>query len=283
VRLKLEALKVRLITDDLMRTSIPVVYEGNVEIVGTVRSGAKLQVLGDIAIYGNVEDADIQADGNVAIDGGFLGTGGGRIRCGGDFRARFIQGQRLVAEGNVNVARAVLSSMVFASGSVIVGDSDGSIVGGEVHAYGNVEAGTVGSVRPVTTRIEAGVDPLVAVAIEELEADALELTKKRLGFIKDLAAIERASDTGRSPDRAVDARAAADAIQGDIMAVGEKILGLRQGAQLNPDAVVIARHETHPPLEISIGVAKLMNESPTGPMVFRLVDNRVALHPQTEE
>jgi uncharacterized protein (DUF342 family) len=267
---------VQLITEDIRRASIPVRYEESVEIVGTVRSGANLRVLGDVAVYGNVEDAEMEVEGDMIIDGGYLGNGDGRIRCRGDFAARFIQGQQLVAQGNVKIERAILSSIVFSCGEVIVGDGEGSVIGGEVHAYGGVVAGTLGSERPVTTKIEVGVDPLVAVAIAELEAEALELTRVRLGLVKDLVTLAK-DKVDSASDRIIDMEAAAEAIQGDIIDTGEKILALRRNAELNPDAVVTATRATYPPLEVLIGLAKLINDTATGPMTFRLLDDKVIL------
>jgi uncharacterized protein (DUF342 family) len=272
---------VQLITDEMRRSSTPVTYEDSVEIVGTVRSGAKLRVLGDVTVYGNVEDAEIEAEGSVTVDGGFLGSGG-VIWCGGDFVARFVQGQRVVAESDVKITSAVLSSIVFSSGSVIIGEGKGTLVGGEIHAYRSVEAGTIGSQRPVMTRIEVGMDPLVAVAIEELEEEAMELTRKRLSFIKDLGTLTGDERSLSPADKVTDMQAAAEALHGDILGIGERILALRQGARCNSGAVVIAGCSTHPPLEISICRAKLINESATGPMIFRLFDDRVVLDPSIE-
>ena len=273
----------KVVTEDIRRSSGLEVYEETVEIAGAVRTGARLRVYGDLTVRGNVEDALIEADGNVSIDGGFLGTGAGSVTCGGSFAARFVQGQRIEAKGRVEVANAIVSSTVFASGDVRAGEGEGAVVGGEIHAQGNVEATVVGSRRPVTTRIEVGVDPVLALRIEQLEREAMELTRKRIGFLKDMAAIQGGSGRNAGCESALDMKAAADAMQADIVAAGEEIIEVRKRTTLNDQAVVEVGKVSYPPLEISICFSRLMNDTETGPLVFRLLEDRIILDTWTAE
>jgi hypothetical protein len=267
----------RIVRGDVCRSPDPLICEEDVEVMGAVKSGASLRVSGNITVYGNVEDASIEADGSVRVEGGFLGTGGGQVLCGGGFRARFVQAQRVVAGENVEIESAIVSSAVFASGDVRVVGPQGSIVGGEIHAFGTVQAAILGSQRPVTTRIEVGVDPLMTLRIEELEREAMDLTKKRIGFLKDAATLSKVKASEKGTDVMVDMQAAAEAIQGDIIAAGEEIIELRKRARLNEAATVVATGATYPPLEVSICFSRLTNDNVTGPLVFRILDDRIIL------
>ncbi len=267
----------KVVTEDIRRSSGLEVYEDSVEIEGTVRTGARLRVHGDLSVRGNVEDALIEADGNVRIGGGFLGTGAGSVACGGNFSARFVQGQRIEAGGSVVVTKAILSSTVFARGNVRTGKEEGTIVGGEIHALGTVEAAVMGSRRPVTTRIEVGVDPVLALRVEELEREAMELTRKRIGFLKDMAVIRRGPGQDARAESALDMRAAADAMQADIVAAGEAIIEVRRRTALNSEAAVRVGKASYPPLEISICFSKIINDTDTGPVAFRLLEDHIVL------
>ncbi len=268
-------MKIELVTDDIRPARGIIKYEGNVEIVGTVRSGARIEVEGDVGVFGNVEDAEIVAKGSVTIDGGFLGAGNGRIACTGGFRARFVQGQRIEAAGDVEVAAGLISTRVYASGRVVVGRS-GGIVGGSIHAYQGVEAGTLGSPRPVTTEIEVGVDPAVSMRIEELEKGAMDLAAKRIRYIKDLT-VMAVRDDGKAAEAMNDLTAASRAVQAELVFLGEEIMRLRGGSELDRCATVAARERSYPPLTVSICSSKIVNESETGPVVFRLMDDRIVL------
>ncbi len=270
--------KVGLITEDIRRTPIPLTYDGSIEVLGTVRSGAHLQVAGDVSIYGNVEDAIIEAKGGVIIDGGFLGAGHGRIECEGCFRCRFIQNQRVIAKGNVEVERSAVSSTIFSSGSVVV---RGAMVGGEVHAFAGIETGMVGSKRPVMTRIETGLDPVVALRIEELESEAMALTKKRLGLLKNLRVLCDGGSEPKRIERATDLEAAADAIHGDVIAIGESIIRLRQEAKLNRNSMIIVSGCFYPPVELSVCFAQVCIDDEMTGVRFSLKGDQIICEPLT--
>jgi hypothetical protein len=267
----------RVLTEDVRRSSDCTVYYESVEIDGTVRSGARLAVHGDLTVHGDVEDAIVEAKGNVRIAGGFLGTGAGTVASGGNFSARFVQCQRIEAKGNVEVVKAIISGKVFASGCVRTGKQDGAIIGGEIHAGGSVEAAVLGSKRPVQTKIEVGVDPVLALRIEDLEGEAMELTRKRIGFLKDMAVIEATSCDGGTTDSVLDFRTVADAMQADILAAVEDIVEIRKQLVLDTRAFVRAGKASYPPLEISICFSKLIHDSETGPVVFRRLEDRIIL------
>jgi uncharacterized protein (DUF342 family) len=268
-------MKIELITDDIRPARSTIKYDGNVEVVGTIKAGARLEVDGDIGVFGNVEDAEIVATGNVMIDGGFLGTGSGRIACGGSFKARFVQGQRVEAGGDVKVAKGLISSTVFTSSRVLVGKA-GGIVGGEIHAYRGVEAGSLGGRRPVTTMLEVGIDPAVSLRIEELERETMALASKRIRYIKDLTFVG-SQDSKEWAQTMKDLTAASSAVQAELVSLGEEIMKLRSSSELARDATVIARETSYPPLDISICFSRIVSESETGPVVFRLMDDRIIL------
>jgi len=264
------------IPENIRRTSVPVVLDANTEVMGTVLSGARVHVAGDLRISGNVQDAEIDARGNVAIDGGFLGTGAGRVACGGTFKARFAQNQRIEAGGDVTVERSLISSVVLTSGSVVMGNEEGTIVGGEIQAYGRVEARVIGSPRRVTTRIEVGTDPLVRLAVDRMEKRAMELTARRMSLMKRIAFISKYAASSQS-DELADLNAASVAIQAELAKIGDEIVRQRTSLRMRPDAVVIAHEVVHPPVDIAICSSQIVSDTAIGRVVFRLFEDRVVL------
>ena len=74
-----------------------------------------------------------------------------------------------------------------------------------------------------------------------------------------------------------DLTAASSAVQAELVSLGEEILKLRKASELAKDAMIIAREGTHPPLDVAICFSKILNETETGPVVFRLLDERIVL------
>jgi uncharacterized protein (DUF342 family) len=264
------------VEENIRRTTEPQRFTESVRVVGDVLSGAVVLVEGSIWVSGSVEDAQIDATGNVTVQGGFAGVGSGRIACGGDFRASFVQGQRVEARGDIMLEAAALSGTLFACGRVRVGNRDGRIVGGHTQAYLGLETGTIGSKRAVTTRVQVGIDPIADLGIEALERRAMELARRRIGFLKDSTYLAQSSgDVERTA--CADLRAACEAVQADLIEVGEEIIDLRRNARMNTDATVTVHQACYPPVEISVCCSRIFNEAETGPVVFRLLGDRIVL------
>lgn len=264
-----------IIIDDIRRSPIPLSYQGDLEVIGTIRSGVTMEVLGDLKVYGNVEDAVIDVKGSVWIEGGFLGTGAGQIRCEGKFSCRFIQGQRVIAKGDVRVRGGVLSAEIFSSGSVGV---EGAIVGGQVHAYRRIEASAIGSIRPVMTRLEVGIDPVVSLEIDDLEKEAMRLTKRRLECLKNLESLPKQGGKDLE-DSKRDLEATASAILADIVLIAQRIVDLRQRARLNYDSEIVVRNRCWPPNEIVICFASKCFDQEMEPSRFILAKDSVLREP----
>ncbi len=264
------------IDGDIRGKAEPLRFPESVMVTGDIRSGAAVLVEGNLWVSGSIEDAQIEATGNVIVKGGFAGIGLGSVVCGGDFRVGFVQSQRVEARGNIIVETAVLSSLLFASKWVRVGNGDGRIVGGETQAYAGIETGSLGAKRPVTTRVQAGMDPVVNLNIESLERKAMELARRRIGCLKD--SIYLSNRPGEVTGSAAgDLKAAANAIQADMIEVGEEIIDLRKSARMNTDATIVVHETCHPPVEISLCFSRVFNELETGPVVFRLLQDRIVL------
>jgi len=264
------------IDGDIRGNLEPLRITENVMVTGDIRSGAAVLVDGNLRVLGTIEDAQIEATGDVTIGGGYAGIGLGNVICGGDFRANFVQGQRVQARGDIIVETGVLSGALFASKRVVVGNGEGRIVGGETQAYAGIKTGSIGGRRPITTRLQVGIDPTVNLGIECLERKAMELARRRIGFLKDSIYLER--KPGESPrNAAADLKAAADAVQADIMEVGEEIIDLRKVARMNTEATIEVHRICHPPVEVSICFSRVFNELETGPVVFRLLQDRIVL------
>jgi hypothetical protein len=265
----------KIVSGDIGRSPVPIRHSENVEVLGSVRSGARLEVEGSLSVYGDVEDAEVIARGDVFIEGGFLG-GRGNMMCGG-FKARFVQGQRVQAGGDIEIERAMVSANVYCSGSVTVKGDDGAIVGGRVRAFHGIEVGTLGARRPVSTAIEVGVDPLAALRIDELENEAMELTRRRIGILRSLMYATRNEGGKQSAVDVVDMKATTEAIQGHIATIGEEIIKLRTTTELDPEAFVRVRRAAFPPLDITVCFSRLTNDNETGPATFRLVGDQIQI------
>lgn len=150
-----------------------VTFDGSIHIKGSVQPGMVVRATGDIEIGGMVEAATLDSGGNIVIKGGVIGhvevaehapedkAGEARLRCDGSLSVRFIENAMVEAGDSVLVEELVMQSALAAGNLVAVGKGAGKgrIIGGEIQAGKEVQAGVIGSPANVKTRISVGVNP----------------------------------------------------------------------------------------------------------------------------
>jgi len=131
--------------------------KGTVVVKGNVRSGFVLDAVGDVEVWGTVEDSIIKSKGNVLVKGGFVGSGKGKIEAGGDVTIGFTRNQTIVAN-NVKILREAVDCIIYAKNTVKVSGDKISIEGGITTAGAMIEVESLGSKNEVHTDVEAGID-----------------------------------------------------------------------------------------------------------------------------
>ena len=146
-----------------------IVFSGNLVIHGNIESGFKVEAEGDIAIYGNIDSADIKAGGNLFIQGGVSGMDKSVIYAGGDFSAKYIEHASVTSEGTVTAKEAIMYCQVNADAKVTVEGGKGLIVGGLIRAGEEISAKTIGSRLGTVTELEVGISPRTKLELQEIE------------------------------------------------------------------------------------------------------------------
>lgn len=137
-----------------------IVYDGSIEISGSVAANLEVKAGGNVVINGGVESARVIAGGNIVIAKGMNGMGKGYLRAGGDIIVKFLENTRVVTGGYLET-EAILHCMVTAGTDVKVDGRRGIILGGHIQAANSITAKTVGGNMSTATVLEVGVDPLI--------------------------------------------------------------------------------------------------------------------------
>ncbi len=146
-------------------------------VLGNVKTGFSIKADGDVEVRGVVENAMIDATGNVTIARGMNGMSKGTINAGGNVVAKFLENANVNAGGYVH-AEAILHSNVICKGEVTVTGKKGFITGGIIRTPSTVSAKTIGSTMGVDTEIEVGTDPKLTLRCNNLNAEIATLRKR---------------------------------------------------------------------------------------------------------
>ena len=154
---KLEISDMYTIKGDVDESTGNIFYNGDLEILGNVKSGMKVKVSGNLLVVGKVEASHLESTKAILIKGGVMGGDRAFISAGGNVLASFIERAHVISDQTVR-AGSILLSYVYANKGIIVDGKKGSIVGGQLKATNIISATNIGSLSETKTEITVGLD-----------------------------------------------------------------------------------------------------------------------------
>jgi uncharacterized protein len=155
---------------------------GSLVVQGDVHTGFSVHARGTLEVFGNVEDALIEVEGNVILRQGFTGTGKGKISATGSVTMGHVRNQTVVAGGDVVISSECINATVSAGGRI---DARRAVVsGGKLDAMREILLGEVGVVDEMSAKVRVG---RRAKVIEQLGVLDKELAnaERQLKEVKD--------------------------------------------------------------------------------------------------
>lgn len=152
-------------------------YDGNVEVKGNVVGGFRIKATGDVEVAGSVENAYIEAGGQIILRRGIQGMGRGELHAGTNIVAKFLESTKARAGGYIQ-ADAIMNSDVSAAGDIIVDGNKGNITGGVTRSATLVQVKNAGTSMGIKTEFEVGIDPSLLAEFKECQARLNELAKE---------------------------------------------------------------------------------------------------------
>jgi uncharacterized protein (DUF342 family) len=153
-----------------------VIFLGTVMVKGTVEDGFTVKAAGNIEVYGTVEKADLDAEGDIIVHQGITGKGGGSVKAGHSVFARFIENAQIEAGNMVLVSDGIVNSQIDAERRIICQGKKANVVGGRLRAREEINANQLGSAMgSAETICEVGYNPKQKERLDILAASKSEL------------------------------------------------------------------------------------------------------------
>jgi hypothetical protein len=169
-------------------------YERSVVVTGDVKGGFNVDCGGDLQIGGVIEDSIINVGGNILCKYGLVGQGKGIVEAAGDVNLGFMKNQTLKCKKDVNIAKEVLNSNIYARKSINIHGKPLSVAGGYLVARDSITLHTVGNHSGIRTTLEVGVDYLLVeelqktdTVLNELMANYAKLNESQIKYSKIIA------------------------------------------------------------------------------------------------
>jgi hypothetical protein len=131
-------------------------FNGSVHVMESVLPGFSVKAKGNIIIEKVVDDAILEADGDISVKQGITGKGSIKITAGGKIKTNYLLNSSVEAVMEVEVEDSIINSNVFSNDKVLVMAKHGKIIGGNVTARHEIVVNTVGNPQGTPTVLTVG-------------------------------------------------------------------------------------------------------------------------------
>ena len=168
---EIEVRTAKVVTGDIDYSTGNITFSGDLKIQGTIRGGFAIQADGNLSIGGSVEDAQVTSSGDMEIIGGAVGSGHGKIDCGGTLKVHHIENFNVTAGKYIIVSDTILHSSVKTEEYL----EAKTIVGGQIEASQGIYVDTIGASSETRTVIKVGSAYLLIEEKKLFQERAIEL------------------------------------------------------------------------------------------------------------
>jgi uncharacterized protein (DUF342 family) len=260
-------------------------FPGDVIINGNVTAGFSVRAAGRVEIRGIVEDATVEAKGDVLVKGGFEGYGRGVIRSGGMVHIKFVENQTVIACGSIYVGEDVLNANLQSDDGIFLTTGIGTVIGGRLRARSGITAKVLGNPQCTPTAVEIYQLQPDEVLLAEKETVAGEKTRE----LNDIAALlpmlqqRKMSD----PQHSQEIDAEIGKLQQRLLLLKEELTSLTQAiktlkAEVEKSKRIGRIHvlsKVYPGVEITIAGMKYSVTEALGKTIFKKKEAEIAVLP----
>ena len=242
-----------------------ITYDGGVHVSGDVQSGMTVKATGDIHVEGTVENALLEAGGDVTVKCGIIGSDEDNdapgkkihatIKCGGSCTVKFAQDAHIFAGNGIFVHEMSMQSELTAAHQIIVGDKGsrkGELVGGVARATMLVKAHNIGSDDHPRTIVIVGSDKDLYERLRECNEKSKIANNKFADVLMELGAAKKSAGKV-TPEAIAELDASRVALYAEIAELTADALQIKKEIDLAQQAQVVAEKRVFAGAEIRIG------------------------------
>ncbi|MDD3050307.1 MAG: FapA family protein [Candidatus Cloacimonetes bacterium] len=135
--------------------------KGNLLVNGNIQDKIKLKVDGNLTVNGDINDAEIEVNGYVKINGDILNCKKSSIRVDGNIEFETAENSKIICSNEIKFTGISQFSSLIAGKNIIGSGDSTAIIGGLAQSGENIEVAVIGSSNAVGTEVEITISPYV--------------------------------------------------------------------------------------------------------------------------
>ncbi len=283
--------RVRLVNDVLSVDEVYVIEEnvdittGNISHTGAVvvnkdvLDGAKIEAVGNIEVYGIIENAEIRTGGDLIVHGGIRQSEDHMVVVEGSIHAKFIDGGYIQANGDIIVESEIINSTVKTLGSVTI--LNGHIVGGEMVVLKGIYVGYAGTKSNTPTKLVTGENfsirsklSLRKTKIKRVETELAKLKSFMNRFMTNPELI-----SAYSPEEYERKQDSVSEAEQELQGLIEEMEAIRAEALSDAKNLIVVEKALYPKTTLCLGDYRLIvDEEYSGPIRAEIVKGEIKLN-----
>ncbi|ACH94521.1 FapA family protein [Borrelia recurrentis] len=168
-----------------------IVNNGMVLIKGSILDGYNVMAKSGIEVNGLVGRCNLSTDGSIVLRSGANGKGGSGIYAKKSIKSKFLENVDVRCEGNIEVVRGIVNSVVSCTKKVLCIGKKSKIVGSDIHAREEVRAYSIGSEGNAETAVCVGCDPEIKSLLSRFNEYLVKIEKRLEVLTKDISALKK--------------------------------------------------------------------------------------------
>ena len=157
-------------------------FVGSLRVLGDIKSEFAVKVRQDLEVLGNIEDAQVDVGGNVKVAKGFLGTGKGNLKAGGNIVLQHLLNQTVVGAKDVVIEKESVNGTIRAGERIL--SPRGTFAGGFLEADVEVDVENLGAGEHSQTRVRVGRKGRILERLAQIEKES-QLMDKQISDVKE--------------------------------------------------------------------------------------------------
>ena len=266
------------VDEDVDITTGNILHTGAVVVKRDVLGGAKIETAGNIEVCGIIENAEIQAGGDLVVHGGIRQSEGHKVVVEGCINAKYIDGGNIQANKDIVVEREIINSTLHTLGAVVI--PKGRIVGGEIVALRGVYVGQAGSKSYTPTMLVAGEDFSVRgkLNLKKVKIKRLAQELEQLKNFLDKLMSDSESNPEHDQDEYTEKQARVPELEQELGALIKESKDISSEAAERAGKVVVVENTLYPKTTICLGDEKLtVAEECVGKVEAKIVKGKIEL------
>lgn len=181
-------------------------FTGNVTVNKNIEDGMKVFVTGDLYVKGLILAAKVEVQGNLSCEGGIITKQTGRVDCGKDLKAKFVENSVVRVGGNALVEKSILQSRIACLGSFTANSEKSLLMGGSLQAKGGAVIRNLGSDSGAQAAVHVGSDYKALERYHEIVAGIRSRQEQALQAEVEIERLSLPPTEGKTPNESDKAR-----------------------------------------------------------------------------